>query len=279
MKVVAVVGLALVSLALVVGGCHPPPRKSPPPLVKKTKQLKVVTFNVNYAGVDMARAAQVLHRVDADVVALQETTPAWERYLRRRLKSRYPVQRYRHAGGAGGLAFLSRHPLRSMKVIPPPARGWFPAWLVRVRTPLGRLLLLNVHLRPPIGDSGRVSTVPVAYFYTRSIRKKEIRRHLSQALQNRPMVVLGDFNESSGPALRLMQRRGLRSALARYDSTTPTWRWRTSLHTFRSRLDHIFFSKHLRCVGAQVLGYAASDHYPVEAVFALQTPPGPPKPR
>jgi endonuclease/exonuclease/phosphatase family metal-dependent hydrolase len=266
---------ALVGLALLVGGCHPAPRKSPPPLVKKQQQLKVVTFNVNYAGVDMARAAQVLRKADADVVALQETTPAWERYLRRRLRARYPVQRYRHAGGAGGLAFLSRYPLRSLKVIRPPARGWFPAWLVRVRTPLGRVLLLNVHLRPPIGNSGRLSTVPSAYFYTRSIRKREIRRHLDRAPGDRPLVVLGDFNESGGPALRLMRKRGLRSALARFDSTTPTWRWKTSLYTFRSRLDHVFFSKHLRCVGAQVLGDAASDHYPVEAVFALHAIPGP----
>lgn len=275
MKAVALVGLALVGLALVVGGCHSAPQKSPPPLVKQKQQLKVVTFNVNYAGVDMARAAQVLRKADANVVALQETTPAWERYLRRRLKARYPVQQYRHAGGAGGLAFLSRYPLHSLKVIRPPARGWFPAWLVRVRTPLGRVLLLNVHLRPPIGNSGRLSSVPAAYFYTRSIRKREIRRHLGRVPEDRPLVVLGDFNESGGPALRLVQKRGLRSALARHDSTTPTWRWKTSLYTFRSRLDHIFFSKHLRCVGAQVLGDAASDHYPVEAVFALHATPGP----
>lgn len=125
-----------------------------------------------------------------------------------------------------------------------------------------------MHLRPPIGNSGRSSTVASAYFYTRSIRKREIRRHLNRAPAGRPLIVLGDFNESSGPALRWVKQRGLRSALARFDAKTPTWRWKTSLITLRSRLDHVFFSKHLQCVGAQVLEYAASDHSPVEAVFA-----------
>lgn len=263
----------LISLTLLVGQCQPASRKAPTPLVKKARQLKVVTFNVNFGGVDMAKAARVLRKTNADVVALQETTPAWERSLRKRLGDLYPVQRYRHAGGAGGLAFLSKHPLSSLKVIPPPARGWFPAWLVEVRAPLAKVLLLNVHLRPPIGDTGRMSTVPSAYFYTRSIRKREIARYLHRTPSNRPLVVLGDFNESGGPALRLVRKRALRSALAQFDKNTPTWHWNTSYYTFRSRLDHVFFSRHLRCVGAQVLEDAASDHYPVEAVFDLSMAP------
>ncbi len=267
MRIPILLGVAL--LALGAGpSCYSSPSGSPVPLRKAPRQLKVVTFNVNYAGVNMARSARVLRRSGADVVALQETTPAWERYLRKELGRQYPVQRYRHSGGAGGLAFLSRYPLRSVRVISPPDRGWFPAWLVEASTPLGKVHFLNVHLRPPIGNSGRSSSVVSAYFYTRSIRKREIRRHLSRAPRDRPLLVLGDFNESGGPALRWVRRRGLRSALERFDSSTATWRWKTSVITLKSRLDHVFFSKHFQCVGAQVLGYAASDHYPVEAVFA-----------
>lgn len=252
-------------LVAALSGCYSSPARSP--LVRQPRQLKVVTFNVNYAGVDMARSARVLAASRADVVALQETTPAWERFLRRRLRG-YRVQRYRHFRGAGGLAFLSKYPLRSVRLIQPRGRGWFPAWLVEARTPMGKVRFLNVHLRPPIGDSGRTSSVPVAYFYTRSIREREIRRHLSRTPRDRPLVVLGDFNEANGPALRWARGRGLRSALQRFDSSTATWHWKTSVGTIRSRLDHVFFSKGLRCVGAQVLGPAASDHFPVEAVFA-----------
>jgi endonuclease/exonuclease/phosphatase family metal-dependent hydrolase len=265
--------LLLVSWIGLLAQCHPAPPRPRPTLKHHRGQLKVVTFNVNYGGVDMARSARVILATNADVVALQETTPAWERELRRRLGSRYPIMRFRHGRGAGGMAFLSRVPLKTVAAFQPPARGWFPAWLVTVRSADGPVYLLNVHLRPPIGDSGRLSSVPAAYFYTRSIRLRELRRYVGRVPSRHPLIVLGDFNEASGPALRWIRRRGLRSALRKVDRKTPTWRWKTSLYTFRSRLDHIFFTKHFRCVDAQVLGYAASDHYPVAAVLARHRAP------
>jgi endonuclease/exonuclease/phosphatase (EEP) superfamily protein YafD len=140
---------------------------------------------------------------------------------------------------------------------------------VEARLPRGKLRLLNVHLRPPIGDSGRTSTVASAYFYTRPIRLREIQQHFKRVPSGGPLVVLGDFNESGdGRANRWLKRQGLKSALAAHDPKAPTWRWRTALYTFRARLDHIYY-RGLRCLGAQVLGYAASDHHPIEAVFTF----------
>jgi endonuclease/exonuclease/phosphatase (EEP) superfamily protein YafD len=248
--------------------CNPPPPEKPRPLSREKSQLKVMTFNVNFGGVDMERSAGVVERSGADLVALQETTPRWEALLRRRLGRRYPHMLFRRGGGAGGMGILSRYPVREVGWYSPPPGGWFPAWLLRVQTPRGPLQVLNVHLRPPLGPSG-VSSLPVTYFSTRAVRLREIRQHLSSVSGKLPLVVLGDFNEAdSGRAVRYLARKGLRSALARYDSRTATWQWRTSLGTVRSRLDHIFHSRHLRCLGAQVLGEAASDHFPVEAVLA-----------
>ena len=82
--------------------------------------------------------------------------------------------------------------------------------------------------------------------------------------------MLGDFNESDrGRAVKVLRARGYRSALARHDRRTATWQWRTSFGTVRSRLDHVLY-RGLRCTAARVLPYAASDHFPVEAVFALR---------
>jgi endonuclease/exonuclease/phosphatase family metal-dependent hydrolase len=175
------------------------------------------------------------------------------------------------------MAILSRYPVREIRRSGPPRGGWFPAWLLEVTLGKGRRVrLLNVHLRPPLSDSGRLSSVLSAYFSTRSIRLREIRRHLPRVSQrDLPLIVLGDFNESDGGrAHRFLQRLGLRSALGTFDRHSPTWRWRTSVGTLRSRLDHIYYSRGLRCMGAQVLGEAASDHYPVEAVFRIERPGG-----
>lgn len=170
------------------------------------------------------------------------------------------------------MAFLSKHPLARFKHLRPPRGGWFPGWSVLVKSPLGPIRLLNVHLRPPLKANGGVSGVPSAYLSTRSIRRKQLANYLSALpdADRTPVIVMGDFNESdSGSALQLARRRGFANALAKFDTSTPTWRWPTSLYTFTSRLDHILHTKTLRCDAAQVLGDGGSDHRPVEAVFAL----------
>ena len=259
-------------LMLVLGaGC---PYREPPvraPLRKLAKEFKVLTFNVNWGGPHKTKAAAAILRTGADLVALQETTRAWEAFLRPRLSKKYPTMLFRHAGGAGGMAFLSRYPIRDHGTTLPPRGGWFFAWHVEARTPNGTVHLLNVHLRPPLGNSGRTSTVVSGYFSTKRVRLSEIEHHMAHVRSNRPLIVLGDFNENKkGLAVRWLQDRGFKSALPRFDRKTPTWRWPTSIYTFRSRLDHIFYSKGLRCVGAQVVGPSGSDHYPVEAVFTFR---------
>jgi endonuclease/exonuclease/phosphatase (EEP) superfamily protein YafD len=94
--------------------------------------------------------------------------------------------------------------------------------------------------------------------------------HVAGLPRRGPVIVLGDFNEGDGGrAVRLLRGRGFASALARRDPSTATWHWRTSLGTLGTRLDHILY-RGLSLKGAQVLPGAASDHFPVEAVFAAR---------
>ena len=53
----------------------------------------------------------------------------------------------------------------------------------------------------------------------------------------------------------------------------PTWEYRGSAISLRRRMDHIVYSPELHCCSARVLRAGASDHFPVEAVFAKQDPP------
>lgn len=241
--------------------CHPAEISPRRPLVRIPGQLKVMTFNVNWAAKDLARACLMIRMINADIVALQETTPRWEAFLRPRLSSTYPNIRFRHHAGGGGMAFLSKMPFEDFGEILPPPGGMFPAWLVGIKTPRGQIFLLNVHLRPQV----------TGYFSTPRIRRKEMSYFLDHMQGRRPLVVLGDFNEYSRClAFKELAKRGFTSAIGRFDPKTPTWRWRTWLATLQKRMDDIFYSKGMRCVAAQVVGPAGSDHYPVEAVFSLR---------
>ena len=227
--------------------------------------FSVLTYNVNFGGPRPGLAAKAILGAGADVVCLQETTPAWERYLRSRLKEKYPHVTFRHFGGAGGQAVLSRFPVKEIAYVLPEA-GWFPGWIIEVQTPVGPVQILNVHLRPAVSDRG--SFTPSSYYSTKATRLDEIRWFYARLNAKRAAVVLGDFNEDdSGRAVQWLRAKGMKDALREFDRDTHTWRWRTSVGTVYDRLDHILYSPRLHCFSARVIEAGASDHLPVVAVF------------
>ncbi len=259
----AVAGFLAIALLLI--GCARPirPVRQPSP---ERPHLTVMTYNVNYglAGDDETLAA--IRRGGADIVLLQETTAAWEAELRRELGSSYSHVAFRHSAGAGGLGVLSKHPFEERDYLPPEA-GWFPAWRLVFDSPLGKLQVLNLHLRPPVSDGGSVLS---GYFSTPPIRESEMAQFHASLEPGLPTLVVGDFNEGSGGrAIVYLAERGFRSALPEFEGPQDTWRWQTSVGTVRSQLDHIVYDERLEPLEVKVLPYGRSDHLPVIGVFEL----------
>lgn len=233
------------------------------------RRLVVMSYNVNFGLGGDAEGLAAIREGGADVVVLQETTPAWERAIRAELADVYPHMRFRHCCGAGGLAFLSRHPFDEREYVGPVGEGWFPAWRVIVTLPGSQVQVLAVHLRPPLDERG---SVVAGYFPSKAVRRAEIETFapLLDADPHLPALVVGDFNEDAeGAALRFLAGRGLRSALAVLDPTATTWRWPTSVGSVTGRLDHVVHDPRLVALDARVLKRGRSDHYPVVATFTL----------
>jgi endonuclease/exonuclease/phosphatase (EEP) superfamily protein YafD len=270
------VGVLGVTLALLAAGCNRPVRQPRPPT---QRALWVMTYNVNFGLAGDPKTLDAIRRFEADLVLLQETTPAWEAAIRaqRTMARRYPHMAFRHYGGAGGLAVLSRFPFEQREVVPSPG-GWFPAWRVAVRSPLGPLQVMLVHLRPPVSDGGSWVS---GYFTTRSFRRNQA-EHFARVLDPAlPTLVVGDFNEdAAGRAVRYLGARGLRSVLGEFRPKAKTWRWDTRLGRITHELDHILYSEHLEPLDARVIEAGRSDHLPVVALFQRARPgvPRPPRP-
>ena len=161
---------------------------------------------------------------------------------------------------------MSRYPLHNAKLIEPEA-GWFPALLVQAQTPVGSIQFLNVHLRPPLPDSGPPNLS--ALYKTPPVRLKEIQQFLAEVDLEKPAVVLGDFNENEkSTAMSWLINQGFTDSLSAYDADSPTWTWQTAAFvTLEARFDHILYSRHLYCTQAAVADFKASDHMPVVAVL------------
>ena len=233
-------------------------------------QMQVMTYNVNYGLAGDPETLAVIEQASADVIFLQETTPAWEQILRRTLAGRYPHMAFRHCCGAGGLAVLSKHPFASRQYRHAATEGsWFPGWRVVVQGPLGPVQVLQVHLRPQLSDGGSVVS---GVFTTPPIRRAEItdyRRWLDPEL---PALVVGDFNEGDdGQALGVLVEGGLQTVLPEFRPEADTWRWTTSVGTVKTRLDHIVYDPaRLDPLDARVIQAGRSDHLPVVAIFELR---------
>ena len=227
--------------------------------------MRVATFNVNFGVADSPANVEAIAEIDADVVLLQETTAASEDRVRDALAGRYAHMLFRECCRAGGLGILSKHPIVEETYLGSET-GWFPAWLVTVEGPLGRVQLLNVHLRPPVSDSG--SWVK-GYFTTGDDRRAEIEgfwRAVDPAL---PTIVAGDFNEGTdGKAVEFLTDAGMRSALAQVDPTAKTWHWPLKVGQLSAMLDHIVYDQRLALLHAEVREVGVSDHDPVFADLA-----------
>ena len=225
--------------------------------------LRLVTYNVNYANPDPAPSLDAIAAQDADVILLQEITPAWQRALARRFERTYPHQVFRlHTRSAGGLAVLSKHAITAEELIPSPNPGWFPAERLVISTDVGDVQILNVHLRPAIDGGSWIK----GYFTTPPLRLREIETYFPKLARDLPTIVAGDFNEApDGTAVKYLAERGFTRVPA---NDPPTWHYVVEKDGKPSEvlamdIDHVLLDRHFVAKDFRVIDAGTSDHRPV----------------
>ncbi len=228
--------------------------------------VRILSYNMNFGIAGDRAGVKAVEDAAADVVFLQETNDAWESALTRSLGKRYPYRRFTPppAWPAGGMGLLSRYPIVALEELPP-AGGPFFAWRVVLETPLGKIQVLNVHLRPPMSDGG---SWVVGYFSTRETRHGEIEAHVKSLDPALPTLVVGDFNEEAdGLAVQALAKRGFVDAIATQHGNEPTWHWPLRGITLRFQLDHLMHDARLVATTSTISPAGRSDHFPIWADF------------
>lgn len=229
-----------------------------PVVAADAPRLVVMTYNVNYGLAGDRATLDAISSPGADVVFVQETNSEWERVIRAELSETYPHMSFIEGRGAGGQALLSKHPFEESAVL---QEDWFPAGLYVIDTPLGKIQALNVHLRPGFSDKGSVAS---GYFTTPKVRRREVSEFYAELDPALATLLVGDFNESHGKAMKFLKKKGLRSATPKRQKT---WRWKTRFATLRGRLDHIVHDARLKAIEAKIRDEGRSDHLPVVVTF------------
>jgi len=256
---------------VVVGfGCGEAARRPLP--VPAADAVRLMSFNVNFGIAGDRATIDAIAGAHPDIVLLQETNTTWAAAMRDRLDYRYQTFADPTGWPAGGMGILTRDPIVSLDKLDAPGAPFF-AWRAVIDTKLGRIQLLDVHLRPPMSDGG---SWVVGYFSTRGDRLREVEYHTAALDPKLPTIIAGDFNEEGdGQALAYLKDQGYTDAIAQHVGAQRTWEWPLSTGgsmKLHFQLDHILYDDHFIALNAAVIEAGNSDHKPIVADFERMDP-------
>lgn len=199
---------------------------SPPAPAAEGPTIEVATFNLEIMSRDAPDAVAFLQPMAADVIALQELTPAFADAIAADpvLADHYPYQALYPSGDVLGLGLLSRRPLTDVAFESDPSR-----LEALVDTPDGQVWVLNVHPLPARMPRGPLA-LPIGFDPTvRNAALERITRDIEAAMAaDAPVLMLGDINAAPTEPEFFRFVAGLRDAHAEV-GVGPGWTYRPDL--------------------------------------------------
>lgn len=238
--------------------------------------LRVATFNINWGNADLPSIERAIRAAECDIVCLQETNRASERFLTGRFANEFPHAHFiGHEGRfrAERFGFFSRLKITGTKFLPPEG-GLFGTYFATVVVDGTRVRIVNVHLKPFVVCRGAgLSDALQALSATEDTHAQEITAIMQELDFSVPTIVCGDFNSpASFKAPQSLMGRGLVdsfAAVTEEPDQTPTWKWMVGRVPLRLRIDYVFHSSHFRTRQSRVIPAAGSDHSLVVSELAL----------
>ena len=238
-----------------------------------TTRLKVVSANVWYRNDGTDAAIHYIESTDADVVALIELTPQWQKAMQP-LYEKYPYRAdCMSSRPPCELLLMSKYPFERSYAGRIDGRSPVIAWgdiKVGTRTVTVAVTHLSWPLRAEI-DGERIMpggamqpSLPETYPLVQSQQAANLAQYLNGLGPD--LVLMGDFN--SVPWSRT--HRALRAATGLKDAgpMVPTWpSWQPKWN--RMPIDHILTRGALARLDFKSGNYIGSDHLPVQAEIAV----------
>ncbi|MCA0458808.1 MAG: endonuclease/exonuclease/phosphatase family protein [Chloroflexi bacterium] len=255
----------------------------PVPAAASDKTIRVATLNVWGNRHDISGTEAWLRETGADIIALEEVSPAYASERLTGLADRYPYQSNQHDETRFGDNFtLSRYPIVSTEFV----ELGLPDTPAPVRTVIAidgqQVAMYTVHLAWPVDDEaitvgGLEFYVQVALAFDDTLRNQQIDRLLAHlADEPLPYILAGDFNTSDFSVTYNQLAGAMHDSFAQAGSglggSWPVARarglpaWLPPL----IRIDYIWHSDGLRTVRAWQGEAVGSDHLPLLADLALE---------
>ncbi|NNF41111.1 MAG: hypothetical protein HKN64_07010 [Woeseiaceae bacterium] len=217
--------------------------------------LTIIHANVHANNDQYGRLLALVEAEDADIVFLQEVTPAWEHAL----QPLHDDYRYTHVQARDdyfGIAMFSRVPLDTIRQVSSPPLD-YPTIVASLSVAGNALTVINTHPMIPLGR---------ANYAARNAQLRSIADLVAQT--DGAVILTGDLNTGMwGSNYRqLIRSTGLTNA-SRGFGILPTWP--TFMPLAMIPIDHVMVSSEVGVSDIRTGPHIGSDHLPLIVTVAL----------
>jgi endonuclease/exonuclease/phosphatase (EEP) superfamily protein YafD len=270
-RLAVLASLAVLSPALALSGVRSLREARPAAAPAASGSLRLVSYNLLFSA-KLEGSLALLRRTDAELLCLQEVTPASAKRLQTALGTTHPFSALEPRPGAYGVAIFSRLPLSRPSLVRDEHR--VAGQCAALSLEGGETVICNVHLSSPAGivaRGGKWLSGFDANARVRAAQWRRLRAHVARAYPSaRHLIVAGDFNTLDTEPLYRTVRASLVDAFeaagSGYGATFPT---EPTSPSPLVRIDYVFASPSLVPRAAEVLPQAGSDHRPLKVTLAL----------
>lgn len=159
------------------------------------KEFSCVSYNLYFKNKYKEQTLKKIIQLNPDVLAFQEVTPSWDRFLNVKLKRKYQYKRSKPLNGTHGLAIYSKHKILSHYTINN-RHGRPIAQFVELFIKGKKILIINSHLASPAIAFQSLSNFWTSYKNNYRQRKHQvelIHSHRKKSKINN-QIFLGDLN-------------------------------------------------------------------------------------
>lgn len=238
--------------------------------------LRVLAWNIDgseYDSLKVTETARIINKHNPDVIFLSEDFDKTGKHLDSLLQNNYP---YSSGRIYTGHIFYSKHRLDSVRVVK--IKNYNSPFRIHTTITIfdKEIDIYGCHLASNNYTSSHASFHPDevkdfqdAKRYLKNINKASLERKieanaiLEDTKQNRPTIIMGDFNDVCGsPTLYLFESAGFKDAWWEMG-----WGYGATIHyPLPYRIDHIMYNKHLTLKNIRKIdAKGLSDH---DALFA-----------
>ncbi|MGG6270769.1 endonuclease/exonuclease/phosphatase family protein [Leptolyngbya sp. AN03gr2] len=242
-----------------------PPRLNFPTTARRNTLLRVMTFNLLWSNQDYPKITQVVQKMDADVVGIQELQPKELPNLLKAISPIYPYYAIHPADRFHTVALFSRLPIESVKplLFPPIERGLQAI----VRYGDQRINVLVTHLTPNNIPLNQLVSETIDRYTRRAAETEFLKKFIPE--QSLPTIMLCDCNMTDSSETYYELRKVLKDSFEERGQGTGHTLVSSIVPFAVQRLDYVWHTGELQSIESFVGADGGSDHLPVIASFRV----------